>query len=98
MKMPKNKTVAWTGIVAAILFFISAGMLAKLDMSFIDNLSLRAPDAQMGRVVPFAIKGITLYLTNLEALLAKGLTAMTFITLAVLAFTFYLSEQKEERN
>jgi hypothetical protein len=100
MKMLKNKTIGWTGIVSAALFFISAAMLAKLDMSFIDNLSLRVPDEHVGRVVPFAVKGSTLYLTHVEAVLAKGLTAMTFITLSVLALTFWLSEQaaKEDRN
>lgn len=100
MKTIKNKTIGWTGIISAALFFISAVLLARLDMSLVDNASLRAPDAHVGRVVPFVIKGMTIYLTQLQAEMAKGLMFVTFVTLGVLAFTFWLSEQaaKKELN
>jgi hypothetical protein len=94
----KNKTLGATGIIAAALFFVSGIALARLDMSFFQNMSLRLPDEQMGRTVPFVIKGVTFYLTSLQAGLAKGLTWTTFATLGVFAAAFWACEQAAKRE
>jgi len=96
----KNKILGATGLIAAGLFFVCGVALAHMDISFLNNLSFRMPDAHMGRTVPFVVKGITLYLTSVEAALAKGLTVMTFVTLGVLVLSFWLTEQavRKEEN